>query len=297
MKKTIHKPYPENSGTIIAFTGGDIAAHRDTLIRMNAPAIKLSYFGLTQRKTDIEQLKEDLNYFEYVILDPGMGSVRGLHKKYGSSFKPEYYIEKYYDFCYSIREHVTFIMAYDMLSDNFGYDDIREFTYLGLTYGLNIAPTIHAIPQRKLFDAGYLDDFDIVNIMTNDKNWAHTTDVFDKIAKRGIKIHGHAVTNMQKYQYLPFYSTDTSAWLDGQKFGTTYKYVNNKIMTYNVRDKAMIRRSLFPIAVEYGIDTDLIEADINGSFGNDVMGEVNALNLIAWLQFASARREANYARR
>lgn len=291
------KPYPENKGTIVCFTGADVPDHRDVLLSMEAKACKLSYFGLTQRKFNIDDLIYDLSQFEYVVVEPGMGSVRNMMKKYPGSFNPGYFINKYYDFCHQIKDVVTVFLAYDFVTNDFTWEDIEDYVYKAQEQGLHIAPTVFPfMPPQRLIESGYLDHFDIVSMPFNEKHWNHSLVLADKVVKNGVKLHGHSISDMRKYQYLPLYSADTSAWLDGQKFGTTYRYTSGTLKSFNARDKERVRPMMYKKAEENGIDVSLLKMDniVDRAdykrMDSAVLSEVNAFNLMEWMEFAEFRR-------
>jgi len=59
----------------------------------------------------------------------------------------------------------------------------------------------------------------------------------------GVKVHGFAVTTNEKMINIPFFSVDSSTWINGDKYGEYQEYVNGKVMKFkNVRAKENIKR-------------------------------------------------------
>jgi len=94
-----------------------------------------------------------------------------------------------------------------------------------------------------------------------------------KVAERfNTKVHGFALTREEYMLKLPFYSIDSTSWLSGGRYGTTF-FACNK---FRSEDK-MFRRKIKNHLIERGIDYKKIE--------NDEYREVHKADLKYWLEF------------
>ena len=97
--------------------------------------------------------------------------------------------------------------------------------------------------------------------------------------RQGVRTHGFAMTRLDVFRDTSFYSVDSTSWLSGQQFGSTYIIDGNKMTVKDKKRKAEARNA--PWAVEmcekYHINHDkLMEDDPY---------EVNRINAVAWCEF------------
>jgi hypothetical protein len=96
--------------------------------------------------------------------------------------------------------------------------------------------------------------------------------------KTKTRVHGFAVTKPEYIRRYPFYSVDSTSWLDGSKFGTTFAFQSGRIRYYTNLVKDQVRKRLRRVYKEWGVDLEALDAD---------RGEaVDEINLIAWMQYA-----------
>jgi hypothetical protein len=107
---------------------------------------------------------------------------------------------------------------------------------------------------------------------------AHWFPYINEARKHGRVIHGFAGTKPEWLRRYPFYSADSTSWLMGSKYGHTMIFQNGRLRFYNKENKQVRLRYRW-LAERFGLDWKKIEAD-DGV-------EVDAFNLIAWIQFAS----------
>jgi hypothetical protein len=103
---------------------------------------------------------------------------------------------------------------------------------------------------------------------------------FYAIAARYKKlVHGFGVTSIPLLKSFPFFSVDSTTWLGGVRYGTSYNY-DGKNFRVNSYKKKYIRKGDKLLCKEFGINyADLLRDERNA---------VNQYNLIGWL---GARRE------
>lgn len=99
------------------------------------------------------------------------------------------------------------------------------------------------------------------------------------IRKYKIRIHGWAMTNLDAIRKLPFFSVDSTSWLSGGKFGTTFVYQGMGRM--RMHDKTM-KEAIRPKFREYcksmSIDYD--------AFIADKYEAVHEFNASQWVKFS-----------
>lgn len=98
------------------------------------------------------------------------------------------------------------------------------------------------------------------------------------LKRNKVRVHGWAMTNYSAIVELPFYSVDSTSWLMGGKFGTTYEYVGNcKMRMFDTYRKD--RRQNMQAACEAaGVDFT--------KFLDDQRTAVNRFNCYQWIQYA-----------
>lgn len=109
--------------------------------------------------------------------------------------------------------------------------------------------------------------------------------------RHGKPVHGFAMTKMQtELKWVPFDSVDSTSWVMGQKYGTTYIFKANKFVVMakdaGGKDKRRLYRDYYR---GIGCDPDLVIADN--------VAEVRKSNIIAWrnlsARFAEMRKQQN----
>lgn len=97
--------------------------------------------------------------------------------------------------------------------------------------------------------------------------------------KYGSRIHGFAWTSIPLLKSSPFFSVDSTTWLGGVRYGTSYNY-DGKNFRVNDYKKKYIRKGDKLIAEANGID--------HKKLLNEKRHEINQYNLLGWL---GARKE------
>jgi hypothetical protein len=123
----------------------------------------------------------------------------------------------------------------------------KQFSYVGITGNENVA----AGQQISLFNQ------------------------FFSVAKKyKTKVHGFALTSFDTMKRYPFYTVDSTTWLMGQKYGSTFMFRGNRLIRFE--KKARSRNFLKAFALRKGLDWNKIR--------DEVPSEVSRLNILAWLE-------------
>lgn len=90
------------------------------------------------------------------------------------------------------------------------------------------------------------------------------------------RIHAFGWTSIPSLKEYPFFSVDSTTWLGGVRYGTTYQYdgANDKVIDYK---KKYLRRKQKSLCRELGIDFDKVMQDDRIA--------INSLNLHNWKGF------------
>jgi len=86
-------------------------------------------------------------------------------------------------------------------------------------------------------------------------------------------IHGFAMTNFVSFDRFPFYTCDSTTYLGGAKYGTTYVFNGVYFETWDYKHKFR-RKALKSTCEKYGVDYKKFCAD-------DIM-EVTRFNIMSW---------------
>jgi len=105
------------------------------------------------------------------------------------------------------------------------------------------------------------------------------TELMPTLKELRLKVHGWAVTDNASIKKLPFYSVDSTTWLGGAKYGSTYHYVGNwEMSTLPYQNKQENRAKFSAFCKEWGIDFK--------KFVDDHIPTVNLFNAKQWTLYA-----------
>lgn len=219
------------------FASIELMENIKTLNKVKPLYILGSYFYLKKLKK--EYLEE---YFEYInsqnckhfILDSGaftyiMGSKK---QKEFIMNNTEQYIKEYAEFIkkYNIKNYIE--LDLDCI---FGYEKVKEIrNKLEEQVGYNSMPVFHNLYRNKEDLDELLDKYSYICISNfngkkSNKILPQIKAIVDYANKKGVKVHGLALTGKEFTSKVKFYSVDSSSWQNGLRFAQIPKYD----MTYN----------------------------------------------------------------
>lgn len=103
---------------------------------------------------------------------------------------------------------------------------------------------------------------------------------FYQLAKQfNVHVHGFGWTSIPSLKEFPFFSVDSTTWLGGVRYGTTYKYDGANSMVLDHKNKFR-RKQMKALCRELGLNYANLLAEKRD--------EINAINLYGWKGF---RRE------
>lgn len=94
-----------------------------------------------------------------------------------------------------------------------------------------------------------------------------------------IRVHGWAMTNNEAIKRIPFFSVDSSTWLGGARYGTTYWYKGGyEMATLPYTDKELYRSRMTAFCKDHGIDWELLM--------KDDLTQINRFNAKQWAVYS-----------
>ena len=223
--------------TRIYFAGAD--CHWKFLMKHRIKSMMFSYL---YHKGWIQKVLEDYKemFFQLnksgvsIFVDSGAHSIQVKGGGKSAKYELEEYMEEYIKFLKKYKDVIKTYVELDV-EDVIGVEKVNEWYERMLSEGLNPLRVWH--PERGL------------------QNWKDETKKFDYIGigkftqlplpvlKRMMeiaennkcKVHGFGCTDPTLIQALPFYTTDSTSWLVGEKFGQIPVYSNGKLLFYNKR--------------------------------------------------------------
>lgn len=106
--------------------------------------------------------------------------------------------------------------------------------------------------------------------------WTHLMPTMKELK---LRVHGWAVTDNKSVKRLPFFSVDSTTWLGGVRYGTTYHYQGNwNMSTIPYQGKQQARAGFTAVCKDLGLDHQkLMEDDAH---------TVNRFNAKQWAYYA-----------
>ena len=180
-----------------------------------------SFYSLSKRT------KENLKYYKSFLLDSGAFSFFGGLK--GRTVDWEDYVNRYAEFIKDFNIDNFFELDIDVIV---GYDEVKRIRgILEKKTQKQVIPVWHK--SRGIEEYKKLcDEYKYIAIGSSgqhDSVWTRKQpEILYKLVMyakdRGVKVHGLGMTKFELLKKIPFYSTDSTAWLAGNKFGYIYRF-------------------------------------------------------------------------
>jgi hypothetical protein len=135
-------------GTLLAFAGFERPAYRDILIEYAPRGCSLAfpyfYKQVSKNEFDPENLKADLEYFDYVFVDSGAHFVQQAIARKNSKFSPDLYLASYFEFAKMLTSYVDVFEAPQHIFDS---GDLKRYVSIlekmresGIPVGVFVSP-------------------------------------------------------------------------------------------------------------------------------------------------------------
>lgn len=109
----------------------------------------------------------------------------------------------------------------------------------------------------------------------------HASKFYTIASKHNSIIHGFAWTELPLLKRFPFFSVDSTSWLSGVRYGTTFRYDGKNFKTIDSKKKTLRRAD----KVKYReIGVELSDVGI-GLDSKEKRVPINRMNLMGWLGF------------
>ena len=280
----------------ILFAGSE--GRNPQLKKVGVRNVLTSYLTWNSRPLD-DGIKE----FDFLVVDSGSQVYYAAEPKLG---KPtvkkshlltlEKYVENYIKWLKENRKDFNYFTEIDIGSLNRFITDGKQRYGRGRTWVLET--------RQKFIDAGLkdqlmpvyrkeylsLDDFaemcqqfDYVALARMTKV-SEYNELFDIAKKYNTKLHGFGMNKDDFIKKLPFYSIDTTSWLAGSRFGTTYSFKGTKLTQ---TDDKSIRRTMKQKLESNGINFLSVIEDKSPS--------VDTMNALAWREYEDYLNKRNRA--
>tara|TARA_R110000751_G_scaffold167061_1_gene272925 strand:- start:612 stop:1511 length:900 start_codon:yes stop_codon:yes gene_type:complete len=148
-------------------------------------------------------------------------------------------IDDYCDFIKKYKKQITYYAQLDVIGDEQGTE--RNQKYME-SQGLNPLPVFHFKGDYKRLEA-LVKEYDYICLgglvpLSRAKPIliAHLDKCFS-IIKDNCKVHGFGMTGMDILKRYPWYSVDSTSWIEASRRGTHYEFKNGKMNMLSTSDK------------------------------------------------------------
>ena len=275
---------------LLFFAGGESPEIRQLLYECGVRNILMSYYYILQRAVNMDEV---LSTFDRVVVDSGAFTLGAGHEAWSRHKKEkttslqlfENWLTDYLLFLEKYKGRFYWAANLDLntfVGDGIVYKWNDEFEKLERD-GQRICYVSHDSrkPYRNLWQ--YFDRYKFIGVAggIDSKGKVLKSDVgyFSQVYNLSVRyrklVHGFAMTNFVSFDRFPLFTVDSTTYLGGVKFGTTYVYNGAYFETWDYRHKYR-RKALKRQCEERGVDFDLFLAD-------DGM-EVTRYNIHSWLE-------------
>lgn len=193
------------------------------------------------------------------------------------------YLEEYVDWLRKHKDHI-YVAANLDLDKVVGREVVRKWNRKYFEplekEGLQIVYVAHEDDYRDKHGIEHFKEYcrkyKYVGINQSQKDYASR---FYQIAKHyNVRVHGFAWTELGIVKHYPFASLDSTTWLGGVRYGTTYDYDGKNFRTIDYKHKYRRKaRKIKYSAIGVSID------DVTGN--KEDRYAVNKMNLLGWIGF------------
>lgn len=270
------------------FAGAEAKDVRDMLEEAGVKNILVSYYYVKDRNVDVAEL---FQRFDNVVIDSGaftLGAGHGQKKKQmASEIDYDGWIDEYLKLLYdwSGRFFWAANLDLDILLGKGRVKKYNElFEELEAKVHQRVCYVVHdsimykySHPYQNLYE--YFDRYGMIGVSGDWKGSKSDVAYFQQVYNLSKKykkfVHGFAMTNFVSFDRFPFYTCDSTTYLGGAKYGTTYVWNGAYFETWDYTKKYR-RKSLKRQCEEWGIHFT--------KFCNDDIREVTRFNIRSWLK-------------
>jgi hypothetical protein len=131
---------------------------------------------------------------------------------------------------FSVRNNARELISYDVIGD--GQKTYEYYLYVS-KYLPDVIPVFHQYSDFKYLDC-YLDRTDRIALGGMVGSGSRKVYFLKKVFKRKIvRYHGFGLSSQPLLMLFPFYSVDSTSWLNGCRYGSYYTFKNGKLSAWN----------------------------------------------------------------
>jgi hypothetical protein len=251
--------------------------------------ILMSYLYLKKKKVSLKDIIDQSGYGIKIMID---GGARTFHKKgvvgvLGSADKTAVgdYIKKYADWLDKNRDYIEMGVELDIHGspidtdateiERYPYEEIieyREKIWKPLhDSGLDTCLVLHGEPMEETRKFS-----DYIGVSKQTTEIGSLPKVVSEAKRLNVRLHGVAVTG-QEIRRFKFTSVDSTTWLDGARYGVTFKFTGSTMLFIDMHHKYR-RKSFKKKCNEIDVDFEKFRADD--------AAEVNRFNIFQWKEYS-----------
>jgi len=201
------------------------------------------------------KIADYINRYKRFMLDSGAYTFI-ISKK--ANLDIDSYTDEYIDFISHYNIDLFFEMDVDII---FGYEKVKKLRdRIEQRVGKPTIPVFHMIRGINEFKA-MCKDYSYIAIAGKEfrhDGYKSAIPFINEARKHNCKVHGLGITGMDALRNIPFYSVDSTTWLNGNRFGAYFEFKNGIIKPVSLPNKKIINR---PKLTLYNLKTWIKFAD------------------------------------
>lgn len=267
------------------FGGSHLPTYRNLIKETGTPWSSLSYLGLRKR-TNFNNPWNISKYFpeeHSLFVDSGCQVLNSAKEQKYTNEELREIADHYYGWVAANINEIEIYTEFDALQLGSSYIEQRRDSHRELLFD-KFVPVWH--PRGTSQSDGMADlhelgeRFGKVGIAQTHLNGRDLVLVLNRMASRGIVLHGLAMTKQDIMQAVNWTSVSSTSWVSPQKYGSTFVWSHNQLKSYSKDQKEQARRKERFVIEAAGFDMDKILADDPK--------ELLRLSLWSWSQFVES---------
>lgn len=259
------------------FAGSENNRIRRWLKECGVKRILMSYHYIIERGVNIEKALED---FDDIIVDSGGYTMYKFLYERGIAFDYKEYYKEYYDFIEKYAGKFFFVANYDV-DEIVGINTVMEWNkdFEALEKkGQRVCYIAHdKKPPYKNLNT-YFEKYNYIGVSSGfygKDDVGYFSRVYNLSLNKQKIVHGFGLTSFILMSQFPFYSCDSTTYLGGARYGSTYVYNGVYFETWDYFQKHR-RKILKHWCEKWDIDYE--------GLINDSVEWVTKFNIKAWLE-------------
>lgn len=264
------------------FAGAESKKTQQLLKQAGAKRVLLSYYYIKHRNVDI---KEIMNSFDEILIDSGAFTFLASNKSHDNMMGMfNKFLDEYLDFLWTYRGAFNWVANFD-IDSIVGHKKVQEWNKEFQKLEEKGGQTVCYVAHDNIGDASkflpntveYLRKYNYVGAsgITDKISTAFYERFYILAQKYQTRTHGFGLTAFVSFDRFPCFTCDSTTYLGGAKFGTTYVWNGSFFETWDYTKKYR-RKTLKHWCELWGIDHE--------KFCIDDIDEVTKFNINSWLE-------------